>query len=213
MSDKAAFENIYSKPGAIWTQENPPQKLVSLVEGGILKPCKVLDSACGEGTAAVYLAKEGFDVTGIDFSEKAIDYAKSRASKEGAEIDFMVMDVLEIEKLSNAFNFVFEWGLIHHLPPEQVEPYVRKIVKVLAQDGMYMTNSFNVEAEAYGKKGERARKTPLGTELYYYSQQEMHDLFSKYFEILQEDIVALEGKGISQPGNFFLLKKAQKEGI
>lgn len=212
MSDKAAFENIYSKPGAIWTQENPPQKLVNLVENGILKPSKVLDSACGEGTAAIYLAKEGFDVTGIDFSGKAIDYAHERAAKEGVEVNFMVMDALEIEKFSNEFNFVFEWGLIHHLPPEQVESYIQKIAKVLAQDGMYMTNSFNIEAEAYGRKRQRVRKTSLGTELHYYFQQEMHDLFSKYFEILQEEIVALEGKGILQPGNFFLLKKLDQKG-
>jgi 2-polyprenyl-3-methyl-5-hydroxy-6-metoxy-1,4-benzoquinol methylase len=207
MSNKSAFEKIYSKPGAIWTQDDPPKKLVDLIKAGILKPCKVLDSACGEGTSAVYLAKNGFDVTGIDFSEKAIEYAKGRATREGAEVNFMVMDALKMENLADTFDFIFEWGLIHHLPPEQVEPYIQKIVKVLAQDGMHMTNSFNIESEAYGKKGERARKTPLGTELYYYSKQEMHNLFSKYFEILQEEIVALEGKGISQPGNFFLLKK------
>lgn len=207
MSDKVAFENIYSKHGAIWTQEKSPQKLISLIEGGILKPGKVLDSACGEGTSAVYLAKEGFDVTGIDFSEKAIEYAHERASKERAEVNFMVLDVMASEKLTDAFNFVFEWGLIHHLPPEQVESYIQKIVKVLVQDGLYMTNSFNIESEAYGQKGQRVRKTPIGTELYYYSQQEMHDLFAKYFSIIEEEIVPLEGKGISQPGNFFLLKK------
>lgn len=214
MSDKAAFDKIYSKPGAIWTQEQPPQKLVSLVEDGILKPGKVLDSACGEGTASVYLAKEGFDVTGIDFSEKAIDYAHERASKEGVEVNFMVMDALELEKLSGAFNFIFEWGLIHHLPPDQVEPYIQKIVQALAPEGLYMTNSFNINSDAYGKKGERQRKTPLGTELYFYTQEEMRELFSKYFTIIREEIVALEGRGITQPGNFFLLKKiAEKETI
>ncbi len=207
MSDKSSFEHIYSKPGAIWTQEQPPQKLMRLVERGILKPGKVLDSACGEGTSAIYLAKEGFDVTAIDFSEKAIEYARQHALKEGAHVNFMVMDVMEVERLPGTFNFVFEWGLIHHLPPEQVEPYVQKIANVLTQGGLYMTNSFNINSEAYGQKGERVRKTPLGTKLCYYSQQEMHDLFAKYFSILEEEIVALEGKGISQPGNFFLLQK------
>jgi 2-polyprenyl-3-methyl-5-hydroxy-6-metoxy-1,4-benzoquinol methylase len=205
MSDKQAFEQIYSKPGAIWTQEKPPHKLVDIVENGILKPGPVLDSACGEGTAAVYLAKEGFDVTGIDFAEKAIEYANKRAAEEGVSVDFLVMDALELEKLSNTFNFIFEWGLIHHLPEEQVEPYIQKVLQVLAPEGLYMTNSFNIESEAYGQRGQRVRKTPLGTELHYYTEQEMHDLFAKYFTILEETIVPLEGKGISQPGNFFLL--------
>jgi cyclopropane fatty-acyl-phospholipid synthase-like methyltransferase len=207
MSDKAAFEHIYSKPGAIWTQDTPPEKLATLVENGVLKPGKVLDSACGEGTAAVYLAREGFDVTGIDFSEKAIEYAHTRATEQGAEVNFMVMDALEIEKLSETFNFVFEWGLIHHLSPEQVELYIEKVSKVLIPGGLYMTNTFNIESEAYGQKGEKVRKTPLGTELYYYTQEEMRALFSKHFDVIEEEIVPLQGKGISQPGNFFLLRK------
>ena len=41
----------------------------------------------------------------------------------------------------------------------------------------------------------------------FHSHDYVRNNWSKYFEIVQEEIVFLEGKGISQPGNFFLLRK------
>lgn len=208
MSDIHTFEKIYSSPGAaIWTQETPPEKLIEFIDMGIIKPGKALDSACGEGTAAVYLAQKEFDVTGIDFSEKAIEYAKARANKEGVNPNFLQMNALEIEKLAESFDFIFEWGLLHHLNPNNLQSYFEKINTVLAPNGLYMTNSFNDQSNQYGYKGQKVRKTPLGTELFYYSQEEMTKKLSHYFDIIEQKIVPMIGKGISQPGNFFLLGK------
>ena len=44
---------------------------LNIPEGG-----KILDLACGKGRHSVYLNSLGYNVTGIDLSEKSIDYAK-----------------------------------------------------------------------------------------------------------------------------------------
>lgn len=208
MSEKRAFEKVYEKPdAAIWTLEEPPQILRDLVEDGTIKPCKTLDVACGEGTAAVYLAKKGFEVTGIDFVENAIEYARDRANKAGAEVEFKVMDATDLSGLNEKFDFIFEWALIHHLKSEQVAPYLKQIPKLLNPGGLYLTNSFNIESPLYGQAGERVRKTFLGTELLYHSQEEMEQLLSQDFMVIKKEIIPLVGKGVQQIGNFFLVRK------
>ncbi|NWG11350.1 class I SAM-dependent methyltransferase [Candidatus Bathyarchaeota archaeon] len=61
--------------------------LVNLVEKGVIKKGKALDICCGAGTNTVYLAKKGFEVTGIDISSKAIEYATEKAKQANVNID------------------------------------------------------------------------------------------------------------------------------
>jgi 2-polyprenyl-3-methyl-5-hydroxy-6-metoxy-1,4-benzoquinol methylase len=62
-----------------WELGKPRPILVEFVEKGLIKKGKALDICCGAGTNTVYLAKQGFEVTGIDISQTAIKYAKKKA--------------------------------------------------------------------------------------------------------------------------------------
>ena len=50
---------------------------------------KVLDVAMGTGRNAVYLARRGYVVDGIDISQQAIEAALALAQKEGVPVNFM----------------------------------------------------------------------------------------------------------------------------
>jgi 2-polyprenyl-3-methyl-5-hydroxy-6-metoxy-1,4-benzoquinol methylase len=106
--EKEIFEKIYEKPGAVWTRILPPKELAELIENQKIKPCKTLDIGCGEGYYSIYLASKGFKVLGIDFSERAIKYAKENAKKQKVNVRFLIMDVFELEKLKEKFDFVLE---------------------------------------------------------------------------------------------------------
>lgn len=58
-----------------------------------VKPSKLLDMACGEGSLAVGMAKLGYQVTGIDQSHKMIDLAKERANQADVDVTFLVEDM------------------------------------------------------------------------------------------------------------------------
>ncbi|MBI2830315.1 MAG: class I SAM-dependent methyltransferase, partial [Chloroflexi bacterium] len=79
---KLFYEIIYRYFRAPW-DVGAREELVSLVEGGRIKPCRAIDLGCGTGANAIYLAQHGFDVTGIDFSEAAIEKARARAEEAG----------------------------------------------------------------------------------------------------------------------------------
>ncbi|AXY42602.1 class I SAM-dependent methyltransferase [Halomonas sp. JS92-SW72] len=53
---------------------------------------RVLDIACGSGTAALVAARRYCEVTGIDYVPALIERARQRAAAEGFEVDFRVAD-------------------------------------------------------------------------------------------------------------------------
>ncbi len=61
----------------------------------------VLDLACGEGYNARILARKSAKVTGIDLSEKMIEFAKQEEEKDKLGIRFEVMNAADMHRLSN----------------------------------------------------------------------------------------------------------------
>lgn len=208
-NEKEIFEKIYEKPGAVWTRTEPTPELKELVETGKIKPCKAIDIGCGEGFYSIYLASEGFDVTGIDFSEKAIQYAKENAKKQGVNVRFIAMDLKNLDELKEKFNFVLELGVMHHVMLEQRQKHVENVNKLLSPGGNYLSVCFNIESPDFGGKREKLRKSPLGTIVYYSSQEELKQLFEQHFKILETKIVEMRGGKNSIPhiGNYFFMKK------
>ena len=58
---------------------------------------KIADFGCGPGLYAARLAKRGANVTGIDFSERSIEYAEEVASCEQLGIKYVNQNYLEFE--------------------------------------------------------------------------------------------------------------------
>lgn len=86
MNDKEEIreqmERIYSvvPPANIpWNILDPPELPVKAVETGKIKPCGTADLGCGAGNYGIWLAQQGFEVTGFDISENAIKYAEDIA--------------------------------------------------------------------------------------------------------------------------------------
>jgi demethylmenaquinone methyltransferase/2-methoxy-6-polyprenyl-1,4-benzoquinol methylase len=68
------------------------------------RPQKVLDCATGTGDIAFNLEKTIPQVTGIDFSEKMIDFAKERAERIGSKVHFRVADIQRLPFEDKAFD-------------------------------------------------------------------------------------------------------------
>jgi len=73
----------------------------------------VLDVGCGLGTNALWLAEQGFDVTGCDVSERAIETARKRAARRGLSVRFIVADLLDRRSDLPPFDVVLSRGVLH----------------------------------------------------------------------------------------------------
>lgn len=58
---------------------------------------RILDIGCGTGRHALELARRGYDVTGIDLSERQISIAREKAGKENLDVRFIRADARELD--------------------------------------------------------------------------------------------------------------------
>ena len=88
---RAFWDQRFSAPEYIFGKE-PNRFLVSQTK--LLRPgMRVLDVATGEGRNAVWMARQGCEVVGIDISPLAIDKARRLAAEAGVQVAFQVADV------------------------------------------------------------------------------------------------------------------------
>ena len=81
--DEAHWDGQYGSREAFWSGEPNPQ-LVREVQS--LRPGNALDVGCGEGADALWLARHGWHVTGVDISSIALARAATHATQAGAEL-------------------------------------------------------------------------------------------------------------------------------
>ncbi|HVV15209.1 MAG TPA: class I SAM-dependent methyltransferase [Candidatus Paceibacterota bacterium] len=104
-------------------------KLISL-----LPPhAKVLDIGCGAGHKSAYFAGKGFEVVGGDFSEEMIKIAREQVP--GAE--FKVLDLYELDTLTEKFDCVFAQAVFLHIPKKDVLGIFRKVKEILREGGLF----------------------------------------------------------------------------
>ena len=191
------MDNIYKDCpiGEIpWNIETPPKALVQLIENGNVTPCRTIDLGCGAGNYAIYLSGLGFDVTGVDFSPTAVTIAKENAKKKGVKCDFVVADVLgDLDKIKQAFDFAYDWELLHHIFPEKRSEYVQNVHKLLNPSGKYLSVCFSEKDPQFGGRG-KLRETRLGTILYFSNEEEIRELFDPYFNISELKTIEVSGK-------------------
>jgi SAM-dependent methyltransferase len=88
------FASIYQRGLYIRFSQNLAETVLPqyLDEMGI-QPTDILDLACGEGSFAIEMSKQGYHVTGIDQSQSMIKLAQEKAHKENQPVNFIVEDM------------------------------------------------------------------------------------------------------------------------
>ncbi|HVC87731.1 MAG TPA: class I SAM-dependent methyltransferase [Gaiellaceae bacterium] len=120
----------YSGRELVWTEE-PNRFLVAETAG--LAGGRVLDLACGEGRNAVWLASRGWQATGVDFSDVALEKARLLADGRGVEAEWIVSDLLAYRPPARAFELV----IVFYLQVVEAErrPILRAAAEAVAPGG------------------------------------------------------------------------------
>ena len=208
----ARMEEIYksmSEEDIPWNRAEPPEILTDLVTSGRLDPCKALDIGCGTGNYSLYLAMNGFDVTGVDVSESAIAIAKSKASQQKYSILFKVVNILDdISLIDDSFEFVNEWMILHHILPQDRNQYLNNVCSLLKPGGKYLSVSFSEADKQFGSPPEgKLRKSPLGPTIYCADIDELENFFSPHFKISTKEITRIPGRQGEHTVNHLFMEK------
>jgi len=102
---------------------------------------RFLDLGTGPATQAIELSKLGFEVTGIDISENAINRAKKISKKD--HIEFIVDDILDSKLKEDYFDYIFDRGCLHVLEPSSRHRYVNQVSRILKDEGLLFLKTFS----------------------------------------------------------------------
>lgn len=129
----------------VWDRDVPASALVDLVEGpSKLPPGRALDLGCGTGTETIYLAKHGWDVTGVDMVPRALSIARGRASEAGVSPRFVEGDVTRLQDfgVGNGYTLLVDFGCFHTLPLDVRDAYVASVSGAAAPGSMFLLYGF-----------------------------------------------------------------------
>ena len=130
------FNNIYSNPNASGFITRANALLVCAVKG--CRPGSALDVGVGQGRNAVFLAVQGWSVTGFDISDAGLEVAKANAARVGVQIDTVL-------KSREEFDFgTAQWDLIvitYETIPLETMSYVARLRDSLRPGGLLVVET------------------------------------------------------------------------
>lgn len=104
----------------------------------------LIDIGCGPGIYAERFFLKGYQVTGIDFSKRSIDYAKKSSSEKGMSIEYLFQNYLEME-IEQVFDFATmiycDYGALSDIDRKKI---MKKSYHCLRQGGKFLLDVFSI---------------------------------------------------------------------
>lgn len=150
---------------------NPNAFLVEVIKGRT--PGTALDVGMGQGRNAIYLAQQGWTVTGFDPADKAVALANATATKLGVKLTTVVKGGEDFDFGEN------RWDLIV-LSYVGAREYVDRVVHGLKPGGLVVVEGFHRDV---------TKVNPVGGAVVF-DTNELPKLFSRLRVLRYEDVVA-----------------------
>ena len=122
------------------------------------KGARILELCCGTGRLTLPIAKDGYNISGVDYTSSMLDQAKIKASEAGLEIRFIEADIRTLN-LQDKYDLVFiPFNSIHHLYKNEDLFRAFNVVKNhLKEGGLFLLDCFNPNIQ-YIVEGEKEPK-------------------------------------------------------
>lgn len=185
--NKDFWEARYAnKEGSVWGL-NPIHTLVdyaSLVD----KRAKVLDLGMGEGRNALYFARMGFEVEGVDISETAIDRSLSYAKEMGLSLKAEVNHLTRYTIEENSYSLIIIANVLSFFKEEEIEHIIEKAKNGLVDGGLLYIHAFDRNDPGYEVNREKAQQISASTfyrpasdsYVHYFTREELEAYFEDY---------------------------------
>lgn len=131
----------------------------------------VLDIASGTGYGSSIMAQTAKQVTGVDISQEAVDYANTHYAND--KLTFLKGDCCNIPISDNSIDVIVSFETIEHI--DRHEEFLSEIKRVLTPDGVVIISSPN--KRLYSDVPQRVNPYHL-KELY---NEEFQSLLSRHF--------------------------------
>ena len=149
---------------------------------------RLLELGCGRGNVALSFASQGWDVTGVDFSPSAIEWAKRLAAEVGQAATFEVADLRqEWPFADNSFDVVIDASCLHFFHGVDRGHFLNEARRVLKPGGVFLLSTIVNQPEE--KDWEFLGYDPVTR------TSVQHGVVMNYYATVPELMGALEGAG------------------
>jgi 2-polyprenyl-3-methyl-5-hydroxy-6-metoxy-1,4-benzoquinol methylase len=198
MTNQNTWEEFYNKIPLekISWQKVQSDYFSNIINSDKVNPGTALDLGCGTGIKSIFLTQRGFEVTGVDISKTAIDYANKNAQKADVKINFIAADATDLSFLDDKkFDLILDWANLHGIEKEKRKQYIQEIVNHTKKGSKLILRCFGRK-----KENKEAVTRPMGV-ISLFTKAELEQLYSKYFKILETSTSNPPNK--NAPGKFF----------
>lgn len=182
MTNQNTWEEFYKNTplDKIPWQKTQANFLIKIINSGIIEPGLALDLGCGTGMNSIFLAKNGFKVTGVDISKMAIKYAKENAKKEKVDIEFIAANATDLSFLGDKkFDLILDWANLHGILEERRNKYVSELIKHTRKGSKFILRCFGQDDS---NKDNVIR--PMG-KITLFTKEMIMELFGDNFKVLE----------------------------
>jgi ubiquinone/menaquinone biosynthesis C-methylase UbiE len=169
---------------------------------------RVLEVGCGPGPNIWYLAREGYQAAGIDFSATALRLARDRLSSEGLlfedRLDLREGSFTELPWGPESFDAIVDIAALYANRITDIRATIGEIRRCLKPDGIFFGKMFGIETTGSDSGEEiepNTRSQPdkgpcAGNDLaHFFSHDELVDLFSGFGQLLLDSTIRTEREG------------------
>ncbi|MGC1119707.1 MAG: class I SAM-dependent methyltransferase [Candidatus Methanofastidiosia archaeon] len=158
---------------------------------------RVLDIGCAAGRNSIFLAREGFDLVGIERETNILQLARIKASDKGVKPRFLLGDLADLPFKKSSFDAVLCMYVLMFLPAYRLSRCMQNIFRVLRDGGMAFFVFYSPE-DTSSEMGEILHENTVrwdsrmgpwaGIEAHYFIEKEILHFFRR-FEILSLHLI------------------------
>lgn len=135
--DQTIWNNIFSNIPEEWTKVPPSESMRDCLkffqENHVQN---VLDLGCGIGIWSMFLSQHQIRVKGVDFSQKAIDYAKLWAEKEQQDIIYDCASITNHRFIEEPFDGILVAKILENISRNELSQVKGQILRNLKPGGV-----------------------------------------------------------------------------
>lgn len=166
---------------------------------------RLLDVGCNWGRWTIAAARAGYEATGVDHKEKAIEAARRVAEQLGVEAEYAVGDARSLPFADDSFEAVFSYSVLQHLAKEDVRRAAAEIGRVLRPGGTAWIEMPNARGLLnFARQASRGFSSGSGFDVRYWTLRELREVFGTIgtVELLADGFLTLN----PQPTDLDLLR-------
>jgi ubiquinone/menaquinone biosynthesis C-methylase UbiE len=206
----ALWENVHLSRS--WGRY-PPEELVRFVGRNFFKvpdrkSIRFCEMGAGQGANLWFLAREGFDVAGIDGSASAVQKSHARFDQEGLDpVDLRVGNFAQLPWPDQTFDVVIDIESIYANKMSVIRSSLAEAYRTLKPQGIFFAKMFGIETSGYGSglqlepgTSQNLTEGPFKDTgmVHFFSHEELVALFSSWSDLKLEWTLRSDPSGESK---------------